>query len=149
MTTEKWLTAVDVAKRLDMPVYVIDIIIQKGLIKHPMSENDVDKLQFVKDAVWMDRIAIRAQMVKMKKTERRAFVETAHLTEQWQRYVFMRYANHDPRFEKHIDKKKIKEELVKRFSWKESTWRNKRIDQLRNQAQKMKSRRRNSEETKK
>ena len=145
MTKQKGLTIEEAAKNLKIQAYVIRGMVKKGIIHNPINIEDFEKLQFVKDTVWMNRTAIRAQLAKMKRSERLSFLETVHLPEQWQRYIHMRYSNHDSRFERVISRKKLKQEILERYGIKDSPWTDKKIRRIRSCVQKRRSQKRNEE----
>jgi hypothetical protein len=90
----------DYAKVSKIPAIILKKISSKGLVKVPLSEDDIKCLNFI-EKVWEDKAICHALihklLIRKSKKARVAFLNTIDLETKWERYAFSRFFNYDPK----------------------------------------------------
>jgi hypothetical protein len=90
----------DYAKVSKIPAVILKKISSKGLVKVPLSEDDIKCLNFL-EKVWEDKAIFHALihklLIRKSQKARDAFLNTIDLETKWERYAFSRFFNYDPK----------------------------------------------------
>ncbi len=126
MTVKEYLKT-----RRNIPGKIIFHLLDKEFINDPLSEVDLQNLEFL-EMVWGNREIIRAQLSKFSRKERESFVRTVVYTSKWERYVYNRFYNLPER--SNLPIKKVLGEIEDLFCFHPTAETERRVKQIRSSA---------------
>jgi hypothetical protein len=89
------MNVTEFAKNSLLPKRVLIYLQREGIIKTPLSPDNVICLQFL-EQIWGKKELLRAQLSRLSLKARLSFLRTSDLPTKWERYASSRYHNLDP-----------------------------------------------------